>query len=398
MAKIGTIGIALLSAIALGYGQRLIWLGHEGLESGVYSAGSVHSRLSGDGRVVMSDFVAIPTNRSHPAIWTYQDRWWYLKADGGLTRDPREALVGYAWAISYDGSVVTVFDYLRGRLLLWKRGIGIEEIPLPPGALNWAWFPGMSWDGNWLAGDVDYPPRPGGISPRRGTVRISPTRQAEFIMWCSCHDMSASGREIVGNHYFAACFWREGEGVRYLPWAGLNAVSADGRVATGGRKRWVVDENRVDRLFEGPAYLVDATDISADGRVIVGFFKEREWDEYKGFLWIEGMGFATLSELYPSVFRWVIADGSTYSMSADGRYILLETNRNQASRLAIFDRFGYQGDVDVDGCVDDADLLQVLFAFGQTGRTLAEDVNYDYVVDEQDLLLVLEQFGLGCGG
>jgi hypothetical protein len=54
------------------------------------------------------------------------------------------------------------------------------------------------------------------------------------------------------------------------------------------------------------------------------------------------------------------------------------------------------GDVNGDGCVDDADLLAVLFAFGQTGSGLSEDVNGDGVVDDADLLTVLFNFGQGC--
>ncbi|MEN3000944.1 MAG: hypothetical protein ABDI19_03775, partial [Armatimonadota bacterium] len=51
------------------------------------------------------------------------------------------------------------------------------------------------------------------------------------------------------------------------------------------------------------------------------------------------------------------------------------------------------GDVNLDGVVDDADLLAVLFAFGQTGTDLVEDVNRDGVVDDADLLTVLFNFG-----
>jgi hypothetical protein len=47
-------------------------------------------------------------------------------------------------------------------------------------------------------------------------------------------------------------------------------------------------------------------------------------------------------------------------------------------------------------CVDDADLLRVLFAFGQTGAGLPEDLNGDSVVDDADLLTVLFNFGSGC--
>jgi hypothetical protein len=54
------------------------------------------------------------------------------------------------------------------------------------------------------------------------------------------------------------------------------------------------------------------------------------------------------------------------------------------------------GDVNGDGCIDDADLLQVLFAFGQSGSGLPEDVNRDGIVDDADLLIVLFNFGGGC--
>ncbi|MCS6919998.1 MAG: hypothetical protein NZM28_09515 [Fimbriimonadales bacterium] len=54
------------------------------------------------------------------------------------------------------------------------------------------------------------------------------------------------------------------------------------------------------------------------------------------------------------------------------------------------------GDINLDGCVDDADLLAVLFAFGNTGNNLPEDANGDGVVDDADLLVVLFNFGNGC--
>ncbi len=54
------------------------------------------------------------------------------------------------------------------------------------------------------------------------------------------------------------------------------------------------------------------------------------------------------------------------------------------------------GDVNGDGVIDDADLLSVLFAFGQTGSSLREDVNGDGTVDDADLLQVLFNFGSTC--
>lgn len=51
-------------------------------------------------------------------------------------------------------------------------------------------------------------------------------------------------------------------------------------------------------------------------------------------------------------------------------------------------------DVNDDGCVDDVDLLAVLFAFGSDDPST--DLNRDGVVDDADLLAVLFAFGSGC--
>jgi len=53
------------------------------------------------------------------------------------------------------------------------------------------------------------------------------------------------------------------------------------------------------------------------------------------------------------------------------------------------------GDVDSDGCVDGADLLAVLLAFGND-EAPAEDLNCDGIVDSADLLRVIFYFGSGC--
>ncbi len=52
-------------------------------------------------------------------------------------------------------------------------------------------------------------------------------------------------------------------------------------------------------------------------------------------------------------------------------------------------------DVDGNGCVDDADLLAVLFAFGSQNAPDA-DITQDGIVDDADLLQVLFYFGVGC--
>ena len=52
------------------------------------------------------------------------------------------------------------------------------------------------------------------------------------------------------------------------------------------------------------------------------------------------------------------------------------------------------GDANGDNFIDDADLLEVLFNFGQTGANLSADLNGDGTVDDADLLIVLFNFGL----
>lgn len=52
------------------------------------------------------------------------------------------------------------------------------------------------------------------------------------------------------------------------------------------------------------------------------------------------------------------------------------------------------GDVNGDGCVDDIDLLLVIFAFGNAGGP--EDLDGNGIVDDDDLLSVLFNFGAGC--
>lgn len=81
--------------------------------------------------------------------------------------------------------------------------------------------------------------------------------------------------------------------------------------------------------------------------------------------------------------------GSNYTTRGTLRYDLIEVIGEAASS-------GPEGDVDGSGCVDDADLLAVLFAFGNSGSNLPEDVTRDGTVDDADLLVVLFNFGAGC--
>lgn len=54
------------------------------------------------------------------------------------------------------------------------------------------------------------------------------------------------------------------------------------------------------------------------------------------------------------------------------------------------------GDTNFDGCVDDQDVINVLFDFGSTSCGLSGDLDDNCLVDDADLLTVLFHFGSGC--
>jgi hypothetical protein len=103
------------------------------------------------------------------------------------------------------------------------------------------------------------------------------------------------------------------------------------------------------------------------------------------------------------VIGWTYQEGRVLSLSVAPAYALDPMAQNAVFRQLLTNAVQWTaqhacapsgGDADGNGCVDDADLLQVLFAFGATGD--AADVNCDGIVDDADLLIVLFTFGSGC--
>ncbi len=88
--------------------------------------------------------------------------------------------------------------------------------------------------------------------------------------------------------------------------------------------------------------------------------------------------------------------GWTGGTIAGGRYTIQLEGAYFVSSAGCETPPGCEGDVNRDGVVDDADLLAVLFAFGNFCSGCPEDVNGDNMVDDADLLIVL--FNFGCGG
>jgi len=121
----------------------------------------------------------------------------------------------------------------------------------------------------------------------------------------------------------------------------------------------------------------------------------------RAFRWTPSAGMIDLTAVYASL----LSPGSYLELAnditPDSRFIVGQgynaaTGRREAFLLDTL-CIGHNGDVDNNGCVDDADLLAVLFAFGNTGEVLGRaDVNCDGAIDDADPLRVLFNFGNGC--
>jgi hypothetical protein len=208
--------------------------------------------------------------------------------------------------------------------------------------------------------------------------------------------VSANGRFILGN--------------------GSGSVEREpGEITTGAAIfvwQWNGRDPRTITLQEIPTSPISfdasqALGISADGSTIVGYRNAgspRQPVRPRAARWRKtgsGWVYEDLNQVYSNLLR----DGSELqvanAISSDGRHIVgwgyNGTRRRQEAFLLSLPCASHQGDVNMDGCVDDADLLAILFAFGSTGSNVGRaDINCDGVVDDADLLTVLFNFGSGC--
>jgi len=197
---------------------------------------------------------------------------------------------------------------------------------------------------------------------------------------------------------------------RALPSGGfgsqVNALSYDGSIAVGnaqvqpsfGSPRQAVLWEDERGLVLGTLGGAESNALGTDrqGRQVVGSSRTVDGNT-RAFYWTPRLGMVSLQDHYRAIIPTGWALTSAEGISPNGRYIVgIGQNPQGATEAWLLDtgRNCYSGgDVDGNGCVDDADLLEVLLGFGRVG---VADVNCDGTVDDADLLAVLFNFGNGC--
>jgi probable HAF family extracellular repeat protein len=236
--------------------------------------------------------------------------------------------------------------------------------------------------------------------------------------------VSADGRFVVGYVWnptlnrVIAFRWNPNNGMTFGDLGNLGGMSSkaygispDGNIVVGNSTtaeesvrafRWNAVTRMANLGLLPDTEVSEAFDASQNGTYVVGTSRSAGTNPRRlAFLWSQTTGMQDLNVLYAPLLR----DGSVlniaHAISPDGRYIVGQgynaaTGHTEAFLLDTL-CVAHNGDVNNDGCVDDADLLAVLFAFGSIGQNLGRvDVNCDNLVDDADLLMVLFNFGNGC--
>jgi len=401
---------ALLFAVAACCSQSLTWLGTvagdwEGVRSTAYG-------VTNEGIVV---------GETSDLFWSRAFRW-----ENGVMHNlgALSGVASLAYAVSANGAVVVGYwrnQSMQVRAFRWTRTEGMWDIA--PLSTYWSEARGVSADGSVVVGWAET-----ATSPARA-FRWTPTGVAQDIGTLGGREawafgVSADGQAIVGmaqdttGRYRAFRWTPTGrmQNLGVLPGyerSSAFAVSADGAVVVGTVARnnggnWQHHAFRwtqaggMQNLGTLGGVNSYATGVSGDGSIVVGYAEDAN-RQYRAFRWTQARGMEDLNRTYAYLIPAGSALTVAWAISPNGRYIVGSGFNASMQRWEAFlldtapSCTAHNGDVDNNRCIDDADLLAVLFAFGEAGSALGRrDVNCDGRVDDADLLTVLFNFGSGC--
>jgi len=399
----------LLFGATTSWSQSLTWLG---VLPGGYDSWAWD--VSADGSVVVGG--------ADDAAWQGRAFVWTLATGmqniGTLGGDWSEA-----YGVSADGSVIVGGSSNAAgqeRAFRWTQATGMQDLGTLGGPASRAWD--VSADGSVVVGRA-HAVQIGDASWRYHAFRwtLSDGMQdlgrlpgSNWRDWSEAYGVSADGSVVVGISWPDAFRWTASGGMQPLGAAEYGAawsVSADGLVVVG--EAYPGEPYRRNHAFRwtqatGMQFLGTlpggdmsvAWDVSADGLIVVGTANATDgWP--RAFRWTPSGGMENLNMTYARLLTSGSLLIEAYAISPNGRYVVgwgynAATDRYEAYLLDTL-CIAHTGDVNNDGCIDDTDLLAVLFASGETGQDLGRiDVNCDGVVDDSDALTILFNLGSGC--
>ncbi len=300
------IGVAAVIAVPRAYAASITYIS---------TSGQIPLDVSNDGLVLFSSYNSLPGG-----VWNSSSGWRFFPGvDLWLPASPRRFSPSGEMACGSIGSDVFVWDP-AGRPLLVVQNSGLDPVAVGD-------------DGTLVARS-----RGGGpplVRRPDGTREFLPYLQAVY-------DMSADASAFVGlgviSGETAAILLRNGQpeliprlqGGLAIPYG----ISADGTTAVGyAHVPWIGTDGGYQyqpfRYRDGRTIHLGslgfggvASDVSADGSVVVGSSRSRRDGEFHAFIWTEQKGMLDLNDVYQGILKPGVTLRNALAISPNGRYIV----------------------------------------------------------------------------
>jgi len=279
-------------------------------------------------------------------------QWRAFRWQNGVMQDlgTRGDYSSMAYGVSADGAVVVgAFPNPEWRAFRWQNGI-TQDLGVPSSSYRYSYASAVSADGSVVVGIAQtYSGNQHVFRWENGVWRVIGTLSGYDSSYPTA--VSANGTVVVGRAYnwYYSYWWQ----YRAFRWTAASGQMQDLGALPGGQGG-------------------EALGVSADGAVVVGFTNyNANYSQRRAVRWTAS-GIEDLNTTYASLLTNGSALREARAISPNGRYIVgvgynAATERTEAFLLDTTGRppcTPPDGDVNGDGIVDDADLLIVLFNFG----------------------------------